>query len=85
MGRLGHTVHLEVQAELYGAIRSCVAAGVPVGTFTGEAAVPALLDAGVSFVALGTELGLLAAAARGAAGRFRAAAGGHEPGAGATP
>eukprot|EP00962_Isochrysis_galbana_P003698 scaffold1046_cov118-Isochrysis_galbana.AAC.4 len=73
MGLLGRPDHPDVQRELYGAIRACVGAGVPVGTFASEAAVPDLLRAGASFVAVGTEIGLVTAGARGIAQRFREA------------
>jgi 4-hydroxy-2-oxoheptanedioate aldolase len=82
MGLLGRANHPDVQRELYRAIGACVAAGVPVGTFAAEAAVPDLLRAGASFVAVGTDIGLVSAGARGIVQRFRDTAMATPPSAG---
>lgn len=71
MGHMGRPDHPEVQHEIRRTIHACVSAGVPVGIFTNEAAVPDFLQAGASFIAVGTEIGLLASSSRAIAHRFR--------------
>jgi 4-hydroxy-2-oxoheptanedioate aldolase len=65
LGHLGQPTHPEVQAAISAALARIRTAGKPSGIFALDAAdAQAKLDAGVAFVSLGTDIGLLARAAR---------------------
>jgi 4-hydroxy-2-oxoheptanedioate aldolase len=61
MGLLGQVMHADVWALIMPVARKLIAAGVPVGTLVTDAAFARkLLDEGFTFVACGTDAGLLA-------------------------
>ncbi len=61
MGLLGQVMHADVWALIMPVARKLIAAGIPVGTLVTEATFARkLLDEGFSFVACGTDAGLLA-------------------------
>ena len=71
MGLLGQTGHPQVQQAVRGAIDACRAAGVPAGCISGdEDMCRALLDQGAGFVAVGTDLMLLASRVRALAAKL---------------
>jgi 4-hydroxy-2-oxoheptanedioate aldolase len=66
MGRLGQPSHPEVAAAVRRAFELCEASGVAYGSISGDAATcRGFVDAGASFVAVGTDLMLLRAALEG--------------------
>ena len=72
MGHLGDVGHPDVQAKLREAMRACEAAGVAAGCIAGdERTCAALLEGGASFVAVGTDLMVLANAVRGVTSRLK--------------
>jgi 4-hydroxy-2-oxoheptanedioate aldolase len=86
MGLLGQAGHADVVAQVERAIAAVRAAGKPIGVYVGdEALARRYLAAGASFVALGSDIGLLARASRGLAARFRASIGGKPADAPAGP
>jgi 4-hydroxy-2-oxoheptanedioate aldolase len=83
MGLLGKAGHADVVAQVERAIAAARGAGKPIGVYVGdEALARRYMAAGASFVALGSDIGLLARASRELATRFRASpegAAGHAP------
>ncbi len=74
MGHLGNAGHPEVQAAIEQAIRTIVASGKSAGTLTREAAAAQrYFDLGCTFVSAGTDVLLLAQAARANASEMAAA------------
>jgi len=73
MGLIGQVGHPKVQQAVREAIAACKAAGLPAGCISGdEKACRALLDEhGASFVAVGTDLMLLASRVRSLAGTLK--------------
>lgn len=70
-GHLGNPEHPEVQTAIEGAIRLITEAGKPTGILTAnEELARHYLDIGVSFVALGTDVTILARGAEALASRF---------------
>jgi len=77
MGLLGQAGHADVVAQVERAIGAARTAGKPIGVYVGdEALARRYIAAGASFVALGSDIGLLARASRELAARFRASIGG---------
>ncbi len=77
MGLLGNAGHADVVAQVERAIAAARGAGKPIGVYVGdEALARRYIAAGASFVALGSDIGLLARASRELATRFRASLGG---------
>jgi 4-hydroxy-2-oxoheptanedioate aldolase len=73
LGHPGDSRHAEVQRALEDAIRRARAVGVPVGILaTEESAVRRFLDLGCTFVGVGLDAGLLAAATQQLATKYRA-------------
>jgi 4-hydroxy-2-oxoheptanedioate aldolase len=73
LGHLGNPGHADVRAAIENAISRIRAAGKPVGIFARDAdQARGYMAAGVSFVSVGTDVGLLAAGARDLAARCRA-------------
>ena len=73
MGHLGNAQHPEVQAAIEDAVRRIRAKGKAAGILArGEEAARRWIDAGCNFVAVGVDAVLLAQAADGLAGKFRA-------------
>lgn len=71
LGHLGDSAHPDVVAAIEQAISVCKAAGKPAGILAPvEAQARHWLEAGFTFVAVGADLGLLAASADGLARRF---------------
>jgi len=74
---LGQAGHADVVAQVERAIGAARTAGKPIGVYVGdEALARRYIAAGASFVALGSDIGLLARASRELAARFRASIGG---------
>jgi 4-hydroxy-2-oxoheptanedioate aldolase len=72
LGHLGNPAHPDVRAAIDNAITRIKAAGKPAGIFAATVdAAKAYIAAGVSFVSVGTDVGLLAASARDLAARCR--------------
>jgi 4-hydroxy-2-oxoheptanedioate aldolase len=72
MGHLGDAGHAEVQAAIAEALTRCRRAGKPAGILTGdEGQARAYLEAGFTFVGVGSDLGVLVKHADGLASRFR--------------
>lgn len=77
LGHLGNPGHKEVQETVEGALTRIVEAGLAAGILTAEEALAKrYLELGASFVAVGTDVNLLARATSALAGRFNA--GRHE-------
>ncbi len=71
MGHPGNMRHPEVMAAIEGAIKAIVATGKPAGILVTDAAFAAQCMAwGTTFTAVGVDISLLAAAARGLRGQF---------------
>lgn len=65
MGHLGRPSHPEVGAAVARAFEMCSAAGVAAGSISGDSGVcRSMIDSGASFVAVGTDLGILGAGLR---------------------
>ena len=61
LGHLGDIGHTEVQDAIAAGARDCLAAGKPIGIMaTGEADARRYIDIGFTFIALGSDLSLLA-------------------------
>lgn len=72
LGHLGDSAHEDVQAAIRAAVDACKAAGKPAGILAPvEEDARRYLEWGFTFVAVGSDLGLLRAAADGIAARFR--------------
>ena len=86
MGLLGQAGHADVVAQVERAIAAVRGAGKPIGVYVGDDTLARrYLAAGASFVALGSDIGLLARASRELAARFRASIGGRAADAPAGP
>lgn len=76
LGHLGDALHVEVQAAIEQGIAAVRAAGKPVGMLIAdEGAARRYLELGASFVAVGTDVTILARGAEALAARFRTAEG----------
>lgn len=72
LGHLGNPSHPEVQSAIQTALKEIAAAGKPSGIFAADAdSARRYLDAGVAFVSLGTDVGVLGRGARELAKRCR--------------
>lgn len=72
MGHIGNPAHPEVQEAIGRALAAATAAGKPAGILTpAEPQARRWLDAGYTFVAVGTDVGLLAGGADALAARFK--------------